>query len=103
MNQHTKENHKVLGRFCWDCQVKTEAGFPGWPHSTPGNGHYSIWDSKDGRGAVTGIVWKNGDVHQARSGPRCSVCGVNCANPVEPKITARYDGYRIVDKNRVKK
>ena len=23
--------HKVLGRYCWNCQVSTIAGTPGWP------------------------------------------------------------------------
>lgn len=92
--------HNILGRYCWTCNLKTEAGVPGWTPNAVGTVRYSPWAIKDGRGVTEGIVWANSDVVRPRDQSICSVCGLNCANPVERGVTGTTDGYNVLDRRR---
>ena len=92
--------HKVLGRYCWTCGVKTQAGVPGWPPALRGPMvHYGLWDSFEGKGATESIVWANGDETRKRDGSLCSVCELNCAYPVERTASNKGDSYREINKS----
>ncbi len=107
MKEH--KTHKVLGRWCWTCQVKTQAGIPGWtrPLKGPGTG-YGIWDSNESGGYTQIITWKNGDQETRRGINKeglkagCSLCHKHCSNPVSAGVTSNYDGYYMISKANIK-
>lgn len=90
--------HKILGHWCWDCQVKVKGGIPGWriPFHGP-KAHYSIWDKSalTGKGYCTSIVWMNKD--NATNRP-CALCERYCNYPVEHRFSTDYDGYKLIRK-----
>lgn len=103
-SEHKKCN--VLGRYCWDHKVKTEAGIPGWtrPLKGPGVG-YSIWESNEvtGLGYTETITWLNGDRDTRRNLYKtCFVCNKHCANPVSEGVTNNSDGYYQINKSMIK-
>lgn len=98
------KSHNVLGRYCWDCQAKTEVGIPGWPMGHKGAfTRYSVWAKNDitGQGYTEEIVWMNGDVERKRDQTKCSLCDSHCAYPVNRAVTEHGDNYREIGHVRV--
>ena len=97
-SEHKKCN--VLGRYCWDHKVKTEAGIPGWARPLRGGGAgYGLWDSNESGGYTNTITWKNGDRETRRNiNQGCFVCNRHCSYPVSPGVTNNYDGYYQINK-----
>lgn len=93
--------HNVLGKFCFDCGIKTRSGLPGWPKSSRGPlVSRSVWASNEHGGHCTGVVWANGD-ETKRDNP-CGQCGKYCGNPVEESFIAGQDSYREIAKSSVR-
>lgn len=92
------KTHKVLGGFCFDCNIKTRPGLPGWPKSScgPAVGR-SVWASNEHGGHCRGVVWANGD--ETTRNPVCALCGKYCGTPVQGSFTSMCDSYKSVPKN----
>lgn len=110
MNNH--KHHNILGRYCWTCQLKTEAGLPGWPKSSISGGvRRSPWGGavydKSGAqigyfGATEAIIWANGDSCRSRDQRVCAIDATYCPNPVELEFMTCCDPYRSVNSSSIK-
>lgn len=103
MKEH--KTHNILGKYCWTCKTKTEAGLPGWPKAHRGDStRYSVWAKNDitGEGCTNTIIWANGDADQKRDTDQpCSVCSKHCAHPVKEGFKNRRGQYREIGQVRV--
>lgn len=115
LKPHRSHLASVLGRYCWVCRVKTQAGIPGWVKPSR-NDHFSA--SKDILSTeqslnskyigpnpyehLTSVVWANGDRAGGAERPQCKDCGRHCGKPVEYSFSWGHDSYSEIYKSMLK-
>ena len=101
--------HKVLGKYCWDCKAKTQAGLPGWTRASHSDHYADVrnLEPKETREAsrsalyiganpyvhLTSVVWANGDTARGKDQTQCRDCEKHCGKPVDRAFDWGIDPY----------
>lgn len=75
------KGHKVLGHFCWDCQLNTRAGVPGWKHISKNQAPKLDY-------GTTSVVWADGSYDENKE---CSECHSHVC-----KFPVHTDSYKVL-------
>lgn len=111
LQAHSSHLASVLGRYCWVCKVKVQAGVPGWgrashsdrtPKATAPAGTFINQNAKyvgpNPYEHLTSVVWANGDTARGKDQTQCADCEKHCGRPVDREFKWGDDPYGYVTK-----